>query len=572
MFEKRLKILQNYNAGIIYFMVLFFSIFILFLYFSLSTRDGNPSVLFKIFSALADSSLLIFPCLFIKGRWRILTLLIPVVLVIVLWANLIYYRNFGDLIPASSYFNSHLRDQTVVDSIASSIITRDLIIFIVVFLPIIYFSIAGYRKVAEARIRFKIIGIDLVMIAISWGITMWGGYRRVGIYTNMSHFTDVLEQLYPKHATNWKFFYDQHNFTGYLIRCMLKIRDTGKKLNSNETEYIKQYLSEKNIHRSHMDSTNNSSSRMNLIMIVVESLPSKILDLEERDYIVPYLSGLIKDSTVIVKKSFVLTGYGRSSDAQFIYNTGLLPLRDEPLVSNFAYKDYPSIAKALQYNSLEIIGERSELWSHKVTNKSYGFDRLISNIALTPYAQDSVIFKRASDEVRHMPQPFFLFISTISMHSPYTSSKVKPLLNPDMLQYFNDLRDVEYLQRLRHFDENLERFIEGLKKDNLFQNSIIIIMGDHVIGEADVSEKLYDECVPLLIINSLLKDVSGREISQIDVFPTLLDMFGLKYKYLDVNYTGLGESIFQKGPESVSFYPSEEDYEVSELIIKGQFD
>ena len=72
--------------------------------------------------------------------------------------------------------------------------------------------------------------------------------------------------------------------------------------------------------------------------------------------------------------------------------------------------------------------------------------------------------------------------------------------------------------------------------------------------------------MPVLIINSPWHDITTQEVSQIDVFPTILDIFNVNYNYKGINYSGLGKSIFSNAPGSG---PSQEDYAVSEMIIKG---
>ena len=263
----------------------------------------------------------------------------------------------------------------------------------------------------------------------------------------------------------------------------------------------------------------------------------------------------------------MLAGHGRSSDAQFVYNTGLLPLRGEALVTNYASKNYPSLAKALRRPSAEVIGENRRLWAHAATSASYGFDRLIDGLADDCDDQDSIIFAEAARVAADMEQPFYLSVASLSMHDPYDGPRVTPSLQIEGLPHEDD-RDREYFERAHHFDASLGRFIEALRRDGLFGNTVIVITGDHEIRASSVPEYLHDDSVPLIIVNPGMKAARTAGVTQADVFPSLLQLMGTPYEVAGVPYAGLGRSIFLPAePHKLS----EEDYEVSEMIIKSDF-
>ena len=547
---------------------LWLSLWILFFYFGHVTGTAHISLFFKIFSACADSSLFVFFLIFLRGKWKYCSLVIPFLISFILWVNTLYFRNFQDLIPASLYLTNQAGDETVVSSISNSSRASDIILLLAPFIPVIITFGLNRRCFVQTKPQKLLIIGAFVVLSVSWGITFGGAYRRVSIYHATSERTKVLKGLYPEFATNWIFFYDQHNFTGYLFRCIYKSIGTKKILTQRELIDIKEYLSSKN-----MDKTtdNSFSKRNNLVFIVVESMPRKILELEDRKKYIPVLDSLLNEPMTILSRTLVIPSYGRSSDAQFIYNTGLLPLRDEPVVTNHASKDYPSISKAIGGYSMEIIGEKGSLWSHNVTNKSYGYDNLISDIAAKEINQDSIIFNRATQELNNLTQPFFLFISTLSMHDPCLISKVSPRLSPMDLENFKDERDKEYLQRLSHFDYSLGTFLQNLKEQGKYDETVIVIIGDHEIREECISEKFYDNSVPLILLNSGKSGFYKREITQLDIFPSILDILNLNYRFLNVPYSGLGQSIFRYTEDTNESTPSEEDYKVSEMLIRGTY-
>lgn len=563
------KRLQNTN---IFYLVLLIGFFILFLYFNVSLGEKSLSFPFKIISAYADSSLILLFCYILRGRWKYLIILLILILPFLLWVNLLYYRNFNDLLPSSLYLTSNLQDPNVISSIRPSIHLGDIIFFLIPFLFLIYWGWFLKFKTNSVSIKSSFFLFLFITSFVSWGISFVGGYRRVSLYNNTSDFKEVMAALYPtKNTTKKDYIYFQHNFAGYMITVIQGLRKEEIILNQTDVNNIREYLNKSGISPKIRNLYKGYNEDKNLIFIVVESLPYKAMELAKKGTIIPNLTKLFEDSLVIVNKSRVIAGTGRSSDAQFMYMTGLLPLKEEPLVEEYAEKTYPSLANTLKIQSLEIIGENSELWSHSKTNKSYGYDGLISDIAVNKPNQDSIIFNRAMDEIKLLKKPFYLFISTLSMHDPYLSPNVTHKLKEDGLQNYPDQRDREYLQRLHHFDESMGLFLESLKKLNLYDNTVIVIVGDHEIRKSTVSEKLHDDYVPFIIINSPFQEYSVRETTQLDIFPTILDIFNKHQIYLGVPYSGLGKSIFEDPEDTSSYIPSEEDYRISEMIIKGSF-
>lgn len=558
------------SIGEWYLITFFITLFLLFLCFGLSLQLKHISAPFKISSALLDSSFITVLCMSMKGKWRYTTIPIPFIISVLLWANLLYYRNFGDLIQTSNYIKADMTDSTVASSAISSIKWTDITFIILPFCPLVY-AVANRKLLPKSPIssfwRWATLSIFIISLAFSYV----GVIRRVKLHHNLATYKEVPKILYAKESKSWIVNYEMHHFIGYILKCIFSIGDIGMKLSPSDIALIKSHISAHPERRADSDISKllSSDGGKNLIMIIVESLPFKIFEMREANELIPEMMNIVNDSLTIISKSKVLANYGRSADAQFIYNTGLLPLRTEAFVDFYALNDYPSLAKALRYPSMEIIGENKRLWFHTLTTKSYGFNKLKDNIAPFGMNQDSIIFNYAKKEIPLMKSPFFLFITSISMHDPYDEQNVTPVSDTLPIST-NDARDKEYYQRLRHFDKSLGSFITYLKDKGIYDNSVVVILGDHEIRTSTISQNLHDEYVPFIIANPPLPNPKVISTTQLDVFPTIMDIIGCKYTYLGQDYSGLGQSIFSKpGISGKEYIPTDTDYQVSEMIIKG---
>lgn len=547
------------NPEILLYVILFFCLFILFLYFEFTLNLSSNSLFFKVCSALADSSILLLLCSLFKGKFKIIILFFPYIISILLIANLLYFRNFSDLIPSSLYSLSWINDSLIINSAFNSIKLSDVVLLLIPLLPTIYYSL-NRKKIRTIYESKNIIIFFLVITLFFEVITITGAFRRQKIYNNHLNFVELFHDTFPPHFTAWSFWYLNHNFMGYIIKIISNVGTQRHPLSSEELKVIQSYIKSDNEFRF---PTIHENLCLNLIFIVVESLPYKVFEMND-SLIAPNLYSIFHNPNVFITKSKVLAKYGRSSDAQFIYNTGLLPLRTEPLVSKYAYNNYPSIAKALKITSTEVIGENGALWSHNITTESYGFTNLISDLAYNKVNQDSIIFKEAFINISEQKERFFTFITTLSMHNPYNSSNVTIDENITYPIDISDSRDKEYINRLYHFDKSLGNFLQNLKNINIFENSLIVIIGDHEISKEDISAQFWDTYVPFIIINSPRKLYNSLPCTQLDVFPTLLDLLNIEYEYLGIPYRGLGTSLTKQLP---SKFVCEKDYEISERII-----
>lgn len=549
------------------FYILFFLCLIgVFLYFAISLNQTYVSIFFRIFSSIADAALFTIPVILFKGRLRFLAIPYLLLIIVIVYINLLYFRNFEDLLPPSSYSLRAAGEPILFKSAMTSFKWADLCLILFFLIPIVYLLISPISKNGNFTYKRKWAVLAFLIIFIgAYTVTFAGGYRRIALSSENTKARNIISELYGDGFGLWKFYYDNHNFTSYIFVVVKNLHKTTLKLNPEEKIYIKNYLESKvGIEKKNHDVPTDENVS-NLILIVVESLPFKVIEMEELNDIIPTLMSLKNESSIITLKSDVLTGYGRSADAQFIYNTGLLPLKNEAFVDNYSTKDYPSLAKALKIPSLEIIGEKQTLWFHGNTNRSYGFDKLVHSVAPNSLDQDSLIFEKASVELNGLQPPFFAFITTLSMHDPYVETNVTQNLDWNDLP-FQDLRDKNYLERLNHFDRNLNRFLCSLKENGLYKNSVIFIMGDHEIRESTVTNKLHDNHIPVFIINHQNKRPLRKTITQLDIFPTILDLYNKDYIYKDIKYFGLGKSIYQ---DSVFYSPVQEDYSVSDMIIRG---
>lgn len=170
--------------------------------------------------------------------------------------------------------------------------------------------------------------------------------------------------------------------------------------------------------------------------------------------------------------------------------------------------------------------------------------------------QDDLSYKQfinKSLEYKKADEPLFAVMHTISHHMKFNRV-------PNNQRYFypnSKNKKQDFINSLHLSDKYLGEFIKEMKAKGLYDNSIIIITGDHSYpagehGLYDNQTSYYQEFfkTPFLVIwkDKLEPQIIKKETrSQIDIAPTLLDLIGYSG-----NIEYLGNSIFS-GEKSYAY-------------------
>lgn len=110
-------------------------------------------------------------------------------------------------------------------------------------------------------------------------------------------------------------------------------------------------------------------------------------------------------------------------------------------------------------------------------------------------------------------------------------------------------------------DYAIGQFITFLRSQKKFENTMIVITGDHE-GFGLTRKPLYEHALgkdiisperftPLIVLNSPVHLRYEKVMGQVDLYPTLLDLLGAD----DYPWRGLGESILSSGRKLLLFLP-----------------
>ena len=386
--------------------------------------------------------------------------------------------------------------------------------------------------------------------------------------------TNYGEELYHKYKFNQEYAVVHKGIVITQIYCNLRWRSHKQKLSTSDLQNIKLYIEDSNKKLSKLSDSCIVKGKPNIVFIMVESYmaaasKTKINGKE----VMPNINFLMRENNCYVNLSVTSNrGSGVSSDAQISYFTGLLPLKNEIAVTSIIKNEVIAFPKLLheqkEYHTYITLPTGKNFWHQEEANEKYGIDNVIEfgNKANDFFCQDEELFKKMEQVTHSLKEPYLNIILTLSMHGGYDNDFLKEQGYKSPFQYPKSypITFRYYLDKCYYTDAQIGKYINYLKKSKQYNNTIIMICSDHEVPEAS-KQMGCPEDLPLMIITSHIatdKFYQGR-INQIDLYPTLIDMFELKTKW-----RGMGHSLLR---DDYNDKITPEKRNISNMIINGDY-
>ena len=521
------------------------------------------------------------------------------VFLVTLWCfvHITYNETYHDMMPFSSWLYWSNLGTVVFDSVLGTITPEAIAVVVLPLVLLVVYLIFLRKRVSRdtkfSRRRWLLALVTLLLPVMVHGLRLVAGTVRHG---------DTLKNHFAAKYYNFVNFriklYTVYN--GNVPFIFYSIAKACQGVTAEERSEVEQFIEKEIPVYADNSYCAPSAKPRNVVLLLVESLNAWVVDLKiDGREVCPVLNSLVADTSAIATTQMMAqVKNGRSSDGMFIYNTGLLPLPVQSVAMDYGDNNYPALAKALKsvnpsYRTMEITVDRSGMWNVDHTAVSYGFDSLfLQDVYRDTYIKsqqsiDKTLLEFSSAEFAKQRQPFYAMVFTGTTHVPY--DRLEDVMQPTWISqsksYTRYVRN--YLEKVAFFDRQLGAFIERMKRDGTYDNTVLIVASDHSDfidddpkGRASISERGI-ECV-FVILNSGLP---GRRIEgpvgQIDLYPTLLDLLGLNTYW----WKGLGHSLLRTDVHSVAPAPGEtagdtsspllphqqQAWKVSETIIKSNW-
>ncbi|MBQ1183692.1 MAG: LTA synthase family protein [Clostridia bacterium] len=158
--------------------------------------------------------------------------------------------------------------------------------------------------------------------------------------------------------------------------------------------------------------------------------------------------------------------------------------------------------------------------------------------------EDKLLYSYAKQELTKIAEgdkPFAFSIKTVDTHhvGGYVCSECE------------DNYSEQYENVISCADRQLGEFVEWIKAQPFFENTAIVIVGDHTTMDAGYISRNVDEDYERFVYNCIINasatavNVKNRQFSAMDIFPTTLAAMGCEIKG---DRLGLGTNLFSSTP------------------------
>nr|WP_155607303.1 LTA synthase family protein [Paenibacillus timonensis] len=256
----------------------------------------------------------------------------------------------------------------------------------------------------------------------------------------------------------------------------------------------------------------------NLIIIQMESFQNFLIDLKiDGQEVTPNMNKLVKENTYF-NHFYQMVGQGNTSDAEFVVNTSFYIPYNEAATQNYPDKELPSLPKLMRdqgYDTATFHTNVVDFWNRGELYKAIGFNRYYDQkwfgtedtVFFGP--SDEVLYKKTAEELDRMQQtgqPFYTQVISMTAHHPFTTPHEKDKIQ--LPERYQDNMVGDYLRAQSYADYALGQFIQDLKQRGIWDNSVVMIYGDH-LG------------LPMYSLDKhgleLMKEIYGRDYSYIDM-------------------------------------------------------
>lgn len=447
---------------------------------------------------------------------------------------IVYFKQFGIVVTYHAFMQAH-QVLDVSDSILDLLKPLYLLYFMDIFA---YLALLAFRKAptfADSRIGRK-------PLAAAWSVSL-----SMLVFFGF-HYDSLLNEL--KQA-------ERMGLVSYEVHTILSGVRAANAVSQTEPITPDSIRSVKNIALpDEPPIAFGAAEGRNVIVVQLESFQNFLVGMElDGTEITPVLNDLLEESYYF-SNIYQSIGQGNTSDAEFIVNTGFYPPAQQAASQAYGSKRLPSLPRLLRgygYETFTLHTNEVKFWNRVQLYPSLGFDRYYD---MEYFGRDDMIAFGPSDEVLYdktMPlltervrrgAPFYAHVIAQSSHHPFIPPESKEMIELPEAWEGTDIGN--YLKMTNYSDRALGEFIDRLKSEGLWENTMLVVYGDHFgvsahslsAGDRELLETAlgheYDartvHNIPLTITVPGVTD-EGRTFDhlggQIDLMATMANLLGI---------------------------------------------
>ena len=460
-----------------------------------------------------------------------------------LFSNVLYYREFSDFLSMGIIKSSGSVSNNLTLSIGEILHASDLLIFA----DVIVLALLLATKVIKVDSRTMKMRYPIAITIVS--ALLFVGNLGLADKDRPQLLTRTFDNNYIVKYLGMNFY------AGYNAYQTHKESATRASASSSDMDGVLKFL--KNNRSVANPEYFGKAAGKNVFIFHLESFQQFLINYKvDGKEVTPNINKFYADQNTLSFDNFYnQVGQGKTSDAETMLENSLFGLPSGSVMTSYGtsntFQAMPAILDQRGYSTAAFHGDVGSFWNRDNTYKSWGYNYVFSedyyknktNYSVGYGLKDKIFLKQSIKYIEKLPQPFYAKVITVTNHYPYELDKQNQHIEKTKT---GDNTVDGYVQTAKYLDESFGQFVDYLKKSGLYDNSMIVVYGDHYgisnNHKKAISQLLnldtvtsYDlaqfQKVPFMIhLNGLKGGINHTYGGEIDVMPTLLDLLGIENK------------------------------------------
>lgn len=481
------------------------------------------------------------------------TIIINLLVSILLFVNALYYSYSANLVSISQL--SNLQYGREISIALPNLLHIGHVLYFIDIIVVIILFFAFRIKIKKHSIKAYIVGVVyllLMIFVVSKPISEWIKEAETHQYNKVQQIE--FSSIFGYHYLDFRNNIDMKKNVKYKSKSEMM-----KAYGSLKDKYTDKYTLEYDLAGIAKDK--------NVIIVQLESVQNFVVNRKiNGKEITPNLNKFINEN--IEFTNMQNQSYSSTADSEFTVMNSIYPLENGMCFAQYPSNDYDNMYskfKENDYTTTYIHGNEGSFWNRQAVYSRLNIDNLLfDNVfdsdveRINNYVSDEAVYRKVIDEIKTYDGKFMVNIVAASSHTafdlPGLQDKYKKV-NIDVGDEYRGIYFGNYLEAVNYADYAFGIFIDELKKAGLYDDTVILVYGDHA-GLQMYNWKMQDFIKEVKPLNDIQTQINysnvlcGMKIpgvkpmkitkptSKLDMKPTLMEICGIEDKF------SLGQSLF----------------------------
>ena len=413
-----------------------------------------------------------------RGR-TITTIVVDILLSIILFADNVYHTYSSSVLSVAQIMNLQYGEE-IMDTLPMLIQAKEILYFLDILLIIVLLCAKGLKIQKKAKTNWK-----MKLAKATVGIVSIVLFLKIDVdFIEKTKEDPFNKDMQVKKSTIYGYHISDIENT---INIKKQAEYTTKETLLSDYEELKEEYDEQ-YGKINYDLQGMAKGK-NVIILQLESIQNFVINKEiNGKEITPNLNKFINENIEI--SNMFMQSYSSTADSEFSTVTSLYPMENGMSYSRYYTNTYDDIFTMFDnegYTTSYIHGNYGFFWNRENVYKTFGVENieLKDSFADTSenimgYLSDELLYTQAVEKLKSYDMPFVSYIVSASSHTSFSLDGLedRSKVSIDVGKY-KDTFFGNYLEAVNYADYAFGILIDKLKEANLYDDTVILLFGDH---------------------------------------------------------------------------------------------